>query len=131
MATAVELRDLGTAMRERGGLAYVLSVTDRATPHVVQAEIRWDGQQLIAVVGARTAEHARCRSQLSLLFPARNPEDYSLIVDAVATAITETGSFELALSPARAVLHRPGPPPDPASSRCGSDCVPLSLPVSS
>src|SRR5262245_36618433 len=115
MATAVQLRDLGAAMRERGDLVYVLTVSERATPHVVRAEIRWDDQQLIAVVGTRTAGHARARPELSLLFPARHRDDYSLIVDAMATAVGGAGSAELALTPTRGVLHRPGPAPDPTT----------------
>jgi hypothetical protein len=130
MATSVSSGELEAVMRERGTTAYVVTVTDRATPHVVQAEIRWSGAELVAVVGAHTAEHARRQPHLSLLYPARHRDDYSLIVDAVATAVTGDESFHLTLSPTRAVLHRPGPPPDPTTSPCGSDCVPLSLPAS-
>jgi hypothetical protein len=124
--TPLELRTLESALRDRGSVAYVLTVSDHGTPHVVQADVLVDGGTVLAHVGERTTRHACARPQVSLLYPARGDNDYSLIVDAVATVVGDPGDHRLALSPTRAILHRPGPPPDPTSS-CGSDCVPLSL----
>lgn len=125
-STPLDLRTLEAALRDRGSAAYVLTVSDQGTPHVVQAAILVDGGSLLAHVGERTTRHARSRPHVSLLYPARGADDYSLIVDAVATVVGNPGDHRLALSPTRAILHRPGPPPDPTST-CGSDCVPLSL----
>jgi hypothetical protein len=124
----VPLRNLGGAVAERGA-AFVLTVSDRGTPHVVHAEVIRSGGALIAVVGAGTAHNASDRPQVSLLYPCRRPDDYSLIVDAVATVAATADGFRLHLTPTRAVLHRSAPAPDPAVSSCGSDCIPLCLDV--
>src|SRR5262245_37740269 len=127
MSVPVVLADLESAVRERGTAACVITTSDRAQPHVVLADVvRW-GAGFVAEVGRRTAANARRQPLVSLLFPVRDPSDYSLIVDAVATVIWEGGGDRLQLVPIRAVLHRPLPASAPAASSCGSDCVPLSL----
>jgi len=125
----VPLRNLHGAVAERGGSAFVLTVSDRGTPHVVHAEVIRSSDGLMAVVGAGTAHNASDRPQVSLLYPGRRPDDYSLIVDAVATVAATADGFRLRLTPTRAVLHRSAPAPDPTASPCGSDCIPLSLDV--
>ena len=119
--------DLDTALRERGPAAYVLTVNERGTPHVVPAQVTSDAGGVTVGVGAHTADNARRRPHVSVLFPSRTPLDYSLIVDAVATVETTADGARLRLQPTRAVLHRPGPAPDPTTSACGSDCVPIAL----
>jgi hypothetical protein len=123
MSIPVGLDHLGRELEERGAGGYVLTVGDDGAPHVVQAEIVREAGALEAVVGNRTAANAGKRPHVSLLWPARSAEDYSLILDAVATA----DGLRLRFEPTRAVLHRPGPPPDPSKTFCGSDCVPLLL----
>ncbi len=126
MSVPVALRNLDAAVADRGTAGYVLTVSDRGTPHVVHAEIIRGDEGLIAVVGEGTAHNASGRPHVSLLFPSRGPDDYSLIVDAVATVAASLDGFRLRLAPTRAVLHRSAPAPDPAGSPCGSDCIPLS-----
>ncbi|HXJ83081.1 MAG TPA: pyridoxamine 5'-phosphate oxidase family protein [Candidatus Methylomirabilis sp.] len=127
MSIPVSLRDLESAAADRDAGAYVLTVDDLGAPHVVRAEVLVADGGLIAAVGKRTALNAGRRSRVSLLYPARDSEDYSLIVDAVATVIAEPDGARLLLAPTRAVLHRPAPAADPAISPCGSDCVPLAI----
>jgi hypothetical protein len=120
---------LETAARERGSLAYVITLGQDGAPHVVNADVDVSEGELRAVVGARTAANARARSRISVLFPARGEADYSLIVDGLAAvdATEDDRAFRLRLTPTRAVLHRPVPAPDPTTSPCGSDCVPIPL----
>ena len=127
MTIRVELRRLESVARERGTAAYVLTVNDAGAPHVVHAEIVVDAARLIAVVGARTADNARRRPRVSLLYPARDAANYSLIVDGLATIDATADGTRLLVSPTRAVLHRPAPAPDPSASPCGSDCIPIVL----
>jgi hypothetical protein len=128
MSLSTPSSDLEAALRERGSAAYVITTGDGARPHVVLAEVTRQGSGFVAEVGKRTAANARRQPHVSLLFPARDPSDYSLIVDAVAT-VEEPDRLRFA--PTRAVLHRPAPGSGPAVSSCGSDCVPLSLEGSS
>ena len=129
MSSSALLTHLEAAVREHGPLAYVITVGEDGAPHVVQADVQVTGADMAALVGARTATNARARAHVSLLFPPRHHDDRSLIVDGtVAVDATEDDrSFRLRLTPTRAVLHRPVSAPDPTSSPCGSDCVPIPL----
>ncbi|MGH7332254.1 MAG: pyridoxamine 5'-phosphate oxidase family protein [Candidatus Rokuibacteriota bacterium] len=116
------LTRLEAAVKERGVGAYVMTVAADGRPHVTWAPVRWEGAGLVAEVGTRTALNARTKPMVTLLFPVRSPDDYSLIVD--GSAAVEADGQQLFLTPTRAVLHRPGALADPTSS-CGADCVPL------
>jgi hypothetical protein len=126
MSIPVPLDRLRAAIAERGGLAYVLTVSDDGSPHAVHAPVRWEGDVLSADVGRRSAVNAGARSVASLLYPVRSDDDYSLIVDGTATVASGDGGQRLLLTPTRAVLHRPArPAAATATSSCGADCVPL------
>ena len=118
----VDLSKLEAVVSERGPGAYVMTVTIDGRPHVTYAPVRWVGDRLTAEVGGQTARNAQARPTITVLFPVRTPDDYSLIVDGSATI--EAGGHLLSLTPTRAVLHRPGVPADQTSS-CGADCVPV------
>jgi hypothetical protein len=117
--------DLAAVVRERGGHAYILTVSELEGPHAVYVPVRCEGAGLVAEVGARTAANVAARPRVSLLFPVRTDGDYSLIVDG-AGAVEPGATPRVRVTPARVVLHRPGPSPDPSSS-CGADCVPLPI----
>jgi hypothetical protein len=124
MIEVVELDRLKEAVGERGISAYVLTVSGTATPHVVQAAVRWVEGRLAAEVGATTAGNATARPGVSVLYPARSPADHSLIIDGTARIESVEGRHRLLVTPTRGVLHRDAPSPDPTSS-CTADCVPL------
>jgi hypothetical protein len=120
----VALGGLRAALEERGGTAYLLTVSDDARPHAVHCPLRWAGAVLAADVGKRSAANAAARPAVSLLCPVRADGDYSLIVDGTAVVEPHEGGQRLLITPTKAVLHRPAAAPDPASA-CGADCVPL------
>ena len=124
MSIPVPLDRLRAALEERGGNAYVLTVSEDGRPHVVRCTARWEGDALAADVGSRSAANAAARPMVSLLYPVRFDGDYSLIVDGSAAAKSHDDGRRLVITPTKAVLHRPAPTPDP-SSACGADCVPL------
>lgn len=124
MSIPVPLDRLRAALEERGGGAYLLTVSDDGRPHAVHVPTRWQGDHLAAEVGKRTAANAAARPAVSLVFPLRSAGDYSLIVDGTASTGGSDGRLVL-VAPTRAVLHRPAAAvPDPAAE-CGADCVPL------
>lgn len=116
------LTRVAAAVQERSGGAYVVTVTADGRPHATYAAVRWEDGGLAADVGAQTAHNAQARPLVTLLFPGRSADDYSLIVDGAATV--DPARRHLLVKPSRAVLHRPGAPSDPTSS-CSADCVPL------
>ncbi len=124
MSIRVGLDKLRAAVEERGGSAYALTVSDDTRPHAVHVHVEWRGDVLTADVGKRSAGNAVARPIVSLLFPIRADGDYTLIVDGTVVVATRANGHRLLITPTKAVLHRPGPSPDPLSS-CDDDCVPL------
>jgi hypothetical protein len=125
MSIPVPLDRLRAAIEERGRTVYVLTISDDGRPHVVHGRVRWEGDLLAADVGRRSAANGTARPSVSLLFPVRRDDDYSLIVDGNAVVASEGDGRRLVVSPTKAVLHRPAPAPDPTASACEADCVPL------
>ena len=125
MSVSLLPANLQAALRERGSGAYVITVGHDGAPHVVLATVTAGPDGLIAEVGRRTASNARARGHVSLLYAARHADDYTLIVDAIATTHSSGDAPRLRLTPTRAVLHRPGPGADPPASACGADCIPI------
>jgi hypothetical protein len=124
MTIPVPLDRLRAAVEERGGSAYLLTVSDDGRPHAVHLPTAWEGERLVAEVGRRTAANAGARPAVSLLFAVRGAGDYSLIVDGSAAVEPGADGPRVLVSPTRAVLHRAAALPDPAAA-CGADCVPL------
>lgn len=124
MSIPVELHALADAIAEHS-FAYLLTVSDDARPHAVAVvPTLHDGALVVASAGRRTSANAVARSNVSLVYVPAEPGDYSLIIDAEATAEGD----DLRLSPTKAVLHRPAPSgTEPAAGSCGSDCLPVSL----
>jgi hypothetical protein len=124
MSILVSLENLRAALADRGGAAYLLTVTDDARPHAVHVPVRWQGDVLLADVGKRSAANAAARPSVSLVYPVRTGGDYSLIVDGTAVVASLEDGHRVLITPSKAVLHRPAVAPDPAST-CSADCVPL------
>lgn len=124
MSIPVPIDRLRAAIDERGGTAYLLTVSDDAQPHAVHVAVQWDGDVLTADVGKRSAAHAGARPTVTLLYTVRTTDDYSLIVDGNAMVSSHAGGHRVRITPMKAVLHRAAKSPDPGST-CGADCVPL------
>jgi hypothetical protein len=102
MSIPVAIDALRTETARHGFVAYLCTVSDRSTPHVVSVELAWDGDELVASAGRSTCANATARPTVSLLWPPGAEPGYSLIVDADATA----ADGEVRLRPTSAVLHR-------------------------
>jgi hypothetical protein len=99
MSITIPLERLRAAIEERGETAYLLTVSAEATPHAVHGRVRWDGDVLATEVGKRTAANAAARSTVSLLYPVRTPDDYSLIVDGTAAVTACADGPRLLITP--------------------------------
>jgi hypothetical protein len=128
MSIAVSLEGLRAALAERAPGAYFLTVTDDGRPHAVHVAVTWSGAALATEVGKRTAANAAARPAVSLIFPVRAADDYSLIVDGTAAVQAGGDGRRLLVTPTKAVLHRPAAMPNPEAS-CSDDCVPLLSPT--
>lgn len=125
MSIPVSLERLRAAVAERGPAAYVLTVSGDGSPHAVHACVAWDGDALVADVGPRSGTNATARPSVSLLYPLRSAEDYSLIVDGTAVVASSPAGQRLVVTPTRAVLHRAASAPAATDAACQSDCIPL------
>jgi hypothetical protein len=128
MSVPVPIETLRRTVDERGPIAFLLTVSDDARAHAVQCPVVWEGVRLAVEVGRRSAANAAARPGVSLLYPARTPGDYSLIVDGTAAVEARGEKRAVLVTPTTAVLHRPAAAPDPTSS-CGADCIPLLRPT--
>src|SRR5690554_614639 len=108
----------------RYGFAYLMTTSDKGSPHAVQTRVVQQGSDLVVNgVGAHTRANALARPVVGLIWPPRSEAEYSLIVDVEATVMGES----LRIMPTRAVLHRAGPSASHEAGKCASDCVELSL----
>jgi len=103
MSIAVAVERLGEEMARFGPTAFVLTTSDDGRAHISHVAVTHRDGVLCCTVGRRSAGNAEARAQIAVLWPPRETDGFSLIVD--ADAIVE-GS-ELRLTPTKAVLHRP------------------------
>jgi hypothetical protein len=124
VSVPVELERLHDEVLAFGPTPYLLTVTDDGRPHAVSATVSWEDDGLVAPAGRTSARNAAARPDVTLLWPPVEPGGYSLIVD--GTAAVEDVSDEarhIVIRPAKAVLHRSAPAPEPGG--CAHDCVPV------
>ncbi len=128
MSVPVALSELAKVL-ENYRFAYLLTTSDDGRPHVLAVTPGVEGANLgIGGVGRRTAHNISARSDVTLLWPPSDVDEYSLIVDGRA-ALEGTRT---SVQPVRAVLHRPAPGPEPAEAgSCTSDCIEVPLPGNS
>lgn len=120
MSVPVELSALRDAIAEHGRVAYLLTVNDDATPHVVSVEVVVDGDVLVVGTGRRTRANLERATRVTLLWPSGPDPAYSLIVDATTASLADDASTA-ALAPTAAVLHRVA-----GAAGEGPNCVPVS-----
>ena len=122
MTIKVELQQLAEALK-RYRFAYLLTIGDGERAHVVAVRTTLaDGTLRITDHGRTTRANVAAQPLVTLVWPPATPSDYSLIVDGVASMLDD----ELAVTPERAVLHRPAPPQiTPTGDGCESDCIEL------
>ena len=116
MSIRVELDEVRTIAADQAPFAYLLTVSDDASPHAVAITPDIGEASITCEAGKRSCANARARPNVSLLWPPSRPDDYSLIVDGAASVEGST----VRITPQRAVRHRPAP-------GGGSDCAPVAL----
>ena len=121
MSVPVELSALRDAIAEHGRVAYLLTVNDDATPHVVSVEVTVDVEDdtLVVGTGRRTRANLERAPRVTLLWPTGPDQAYSLIVDATVASLADDASTA-ALAPSAAVLHRVA-----GADGDGPNCVPV------
>lgn len=105
--------------------AYLLTVGDNERAHVVAVHSTLANDTLVIEdPGRKPHANLAAHPLVTLVWPPTHPSDYSLIVDGVGSMRED----KLAITPTRAVLHRPAPPQATATGRgCESDCIELPI----
>ncbi len=118
MSIAVEIAELEERIAEYGAQAFLVTVRDEGTPHVVSVVVRVEAGRLRMGAGSRTRANLGQRPTATLLWSPLPAGAYSLIVD--ATADPAGGDDEsIALDVSSAVLHRMA-----GASGDGPTCLP-------
>jgi hypothetical protein len=132
-AKKVDVKRLAAALNDYR-FAYLVTVDDQYRVHTVTVEPELhDGVLGVGPIRGRTRNNVENRSDVTLLWPPREPGDYSLIVDGQAQVTEAAGrdddTVALAVVPTRALLHRNADPATPGSAKgCLHDCVVFSEP---
>ncbi|MGV0634846.1 pyridoxamine 5'-phosphate oxidase family protein [Mycolicibacillus trivialis] len=121
-ATRSDLDRLAAALADYD-FAYLVTVSETEHSHAVAVNpvLREgpDGVIEVGAVGGSTAKNLARQPEVSLVWPPRDPADYSLFVDGRATVADGTAT----LVPIRAVLHRRAKPGSKAAVEgCLHDC---------
>lgn len=105
--------------------AYLITVGDDGRAHLVAVHPSLvNGTLLIGNPGHKTSANLAAHPLVTVVCPPTDPSDYSLIVDGVGSM----RDGKLAITPTRAVLHRPAPPhATTTAGGCQSDCIELPL----
>ena len=102
MSIPVDVADLEDALADFGA-GYLLTVGDRGTVKVVAVEPSVDdGMLVVTGPGGGTIANLAGNSAVTLVFPPRQPEGFTLLVDGTGEA---TGD-DVRVTPTGAVLHR-------------------------
>jgi hypothetical protein len=124
MSIDVSLQQLADTLT-RYDFAYLVTVGDNQRAHVVAVHpTRAKDTLLVGDPGRKTHAYLTAHPLVTLVWPPTDPRDYSLIIDGVGSMQDN----QLAITPTRAVLHRPAPPQTTATGGgCQSDCIELPL----
>lgn len=104
--------------------AYLLTIDHSERAHVVAVHPTLANDTLlVGNPGRKTHANLAAHPLVTLVWPPTDPRDYSLILDGVGS----TRNDKLAITPTRAVLHRPAPPQATTGRGCKSDCIELPI----
>jgi hypothetical protein len=129
MSIPVEVAELARALEDFGA-GYLLTTTGGAVKVVTVDPTVTDGVVLVAAPGKGTVANLAENAAVTLVFPPREPKGFTLLVDGTG----EVAGDDVRVTPATAVLHRPGshadgPAPPPSAGdqtdSCGNDCAPV------
>lgn len=116
MSHPVDLDELDAALRRYGSHAFLMTTSDDLRPHISHVTVELAGGMLTCGAGRKTGANASVRPMVSLLWPAPEEGEFSLILDGDATLDGDV----LRVTPTGAIRHRPASNPD-----CTVDCEPL------
>ncbi len=129
MSIPVEVEALPETVARYGPATFLLTTGVDGRPHATHVIVEIDSATLRCGIGRRTARNASEHPLVSFLWPPAEPGGYSLIVDG-EIRIEHAEDEPLGIvSATKAVLHRPAVTALTEEPACGSDCVPVGVPL--
>ena len=121
MSKPVDMQALGKSVDDYG-FAYLITIADGDRVHTSAVQPEVDRERLmVSAPSARVQANTSERPNVTLVWPPREPNGYSLIVDGTARLEGD----DLTVAPTRAILHRPEIMGKPDSQGCVADCIEL------
>ncbi len=105
MTQKLELSGLPDRIQEYGRSAFLITVGDSGTPHVVSVTVDWDGATLTAAAGRTSRSNVAARPTVTVLWPGGVDAEYGLLVDGTASAM-DGPDGPLTITPTSGILHR-------------------------
>jgi hypothetical protein len=119
MSKPVDMQVLAKTVADYG-FAYLITIAEGERIHTSPVQPTLVGVDLLVPApSARVQKNTEQRRQVSLVWPPREPDGYSLIVDGGATLEGDN----LRVIPSRAILHRPEVIAPPDGDSCVADCI--------
>ncbi|MEO7122587.1 MAG: hypothetical protein ABI400_05630 [Lacisediminihabitans sp.] len=119
MSKPVDMQVLAKTVAEYG-FAYLITIADGDRIHTSAVQPTLAGDDLyVPTPSSRVQKNTGQRPKVSLVWPPREPDGYSLIVDGAAQLEGEN----LRVVPSRAILHRPEAIAPPDGDSCVADCI--------
>lgn len=121
----VDITRLKAEAAKFGSTAYLLTVAGNRKPHCSVVVPGWDtksGRLVVAAPGTWAGGDQAGHRDVTVLWPPALAGGYSLIVDGTAATGTGPTGPRLAVTPTRAVLHRPERTGQRGST-CSADCI--------
>ena len=119
MAKTVDMQVLAQTVDDYG-FAYLITIADGDHIHTSAVQPTIESESvLIPAPSTHVQANAGQRPKVSLVWPPREPDGYSLIVDGVA----QLEGDNLRVVPTRAIQHRPEIIAPPGGETCVADCV--------
>ena len=119
MSKPVDMQVLAKTVADYG-FAYLITIADGDRIHTSPVQPTLEGEALfVPAPSSRVQKNTGQRPKVSLVWPPREPDGYSLIVDGTAQLEGDT----LRVIPSRAILHRPEIIAPPGGDSCVADCI--------
>lgn len=121
MSKPVDMQALGKTVADYD-FAYLITIADGDRIHTSAVQPTFDGENLfVTAPSSRVQANTGQRPNVSLVWPPREPDGYSLIIDGAA----QLEDDNLRVVPSRAILHHPEIIAPPDGDSCVSDCIEL------
>lgn len=108
MSIPVSLGELPQQVERFGFDSFLLTVGPDSAPRATAVRLNWDGPLLVAGAGTHTTASVRANDCVALLWPVEPETGHCLIVDGWADVRVAGEATQVAIQPARAVLHLTG-----------------------